>query len=136
SHNIVTSRFTTDRGNTVIDMPNWRAATRCDRESIVAAPRELFADPVRHDFRLLESSPAVGAGTSYRTPGVDLLGTSRPARQSDIGAYQRTGGTSPNRKELDRDGPQLIQVSPSGQILAPLERIRLHFSEELRRDSL
>jgi|GEM_PF-2497089 len=136
NHNIVTNRFTTDRGNSRIDMLQWRTATKNDRDSIVAAPRELFVDSLAHDYRLRENSPAVGAGASYRTPAVDLAGNSRPPRQSDIGAYQRKTDHPANRKELDRDGPQLIQVTPAGQILPPLNRFRLQFSEELRHDTL
>ncbi len=136
NHNVVTNRFTNDRGITAVDLTHWRASTKGDRDSIVAAPRELFRDPAKHDFRLLDNCPAAGAGTSYRTPAVDLAGTSRPAHQPDIGAYQRAGNAPQLRKDLDRDGPQLIHVTPSGQMLGPVEKLRLQFSEELRSDAL
>ena len=131
----MTNRFTTDRGARVIDMLQWRAATNNDRDSIVAAPRELFVDAAARDYRLLENSPA-RAGASYRTPAVDLGGNSRSPRQSDIGAYQRTGAQAAIGKELDRDGPQLVHLTPSGEILPPLASFRLQFSESLRRDTL
>jgi hypothetical protein len=51
----------------------------------------LFADPARHDYSLLRTSPGVNAGTDYSASGItdDFYGTPRPQGTAfDIGAIE------------------------------------------------
>ncbi|HEY2252735.1 MAG TPA: Ig-like domain-containing protein, partial [Planctomycetaceae bacterium] len=137
NHNLVTDRFTTDRGTTVMSMQKWRSLTRNDADSNSATARTLFVDAANRDFHLRAGGPAVAAGTPYRTPDADLEGKARPRAQPDIGAFQLSGeGQTAVSKRSDHDCPQLIHMSPAGSVLPPLDHIRLQFSEELRRESL
>lgn len=137
-HNILSNGFSTNRGITVMDLQKWRQATRQDRDSIIAAPKDLFVNAGSHDFHQVAASPSIGAGTWYRTPALDLDGNTRPLARPDIGALQhpRSQSSDSTPASTDHFGPQLIGVLPSGIRLAPIERVQLVFSEELRRETL
>jgi parallel beta-helix repeat protein len=87
-YNIVMNRFTTDDGNTVKSLDQWRSATGQDTHSIIATPSQLFVGG--SDYHLSATSPAIDAGTSLRAPSRDLEGNARPSGSGyDIGAYER-----------------------------------------------
>lgn len=56
--------------------------------SIRAAASELFADPLRGDFRLRPGSPAIGAGLPIPGLSVDLEGNRRSDTAPDLGAFE------------------------------------------------
>jgi hypothetical protein len=89
-YNVVMNRFTTDDGNSVKTLDQWRAATGQDTHSIIATPSQLFVNVGANDYHLSTTSPAVDAGTSNRAPARDIEGTARPSGAGvDIGAYER-----------------------------------------------
>lgn len=91
-YNVVMERFTTDDGDSVQTLAQWRAATGQDAHSRVATLGQLFVDAANHDYHLAATSPAVDHGTSSNAPNTDLEGNSRPAGSGyDIGAYERAG---------------------------------------------
>ncbi len=94
-YNSVRARFSTDGGNSVIDLTAWRALGY-DLHSIVATPADHFVAP-GSDFRLLASSPAIDAGTTSGAPPADIVGVARPQGDGiDLGAYEYAGsGPSP-----------------------------------------
>jgi parallel beta-helix repeat protein len=89
-YNVVESRYTTSGGDHVLSLVEWRAATGHDANSRTASLDSLFRDLVNHDYRLLASSPAVGAGTSHAAaPARDLDGVPRPQGDRwDAGAFE------------------------------------------------
>jgi hypothetical protein len=92
SNNSVMSRFSIDDGNTVISLSAWQALGY-DTNSFVAVPADHFVAP-GSDFHLLETSPAIDAGTSNEAPTIDLDGNPRPIGAAvDIGAYEATSLT-------------------------------------------
>ena len=87
--NVVTNRFSTNDGGTTMTLAQWRAATGQDRQSIVAAPSELFVDPAAADYHLRTTAPARDGGTTLADVPRDLDGVPRPSGPaSDIGAYE------------------------------------------------
>jgi hypothetical protein len=91
-HNAVEDRFTTDDGDTVLDLAQWRTATGQDGSSVVATPAQLFVDPGQDDYHLKEGSPAVDAGELRADVPWDLDCTTRPLGSThDIGAYEGVG---------------------------------------------
>ena len=95
-YNVVMDRFTTDDGNSVQSLADWRAATGQDLHSLIATPSQLFVNAAGNDFHLSATSPAVDAGTSQFAPAVDLEGTARPSGNGyDIGADELGAGTPP-----------------------------------------
>ncbi len=86
-YNGVMSRFSTDGGDTVIDIAAWQALGY-DAHSFLATPVDLFLVP-GSDFHLLATSPAVDRGTAAGAPSVDLEGSPRPVGGGvDVGAYE------------------------------------------------
>jgi hypothetical protein len=86
-HNAVISRFSTDGGDTVLDLAAWQALGY-DASSFVADPSVLFVNP-GSDFHLLPTAPAVDAGSPTGAPALDLDGNPRPAGGGfDVGAYE------------------------------------------------
>jgi hypothetical protein len=87
-YNTVMSRFSTDGGDTVIDLPSWQALGY-DLHSFVATPAQLFLVE-GSDFHLRTGSPAIDAGTSVGAPNDDVDGNPRPVGAGvDIGAYEQ-----------------------------------------------
>lgn len=90
--NAVMQRFSTDDGDTVLTLAQWRAATGQDASSIVATPAILFADVAAANYRLSAASPAIDAGTAGGAPSTDLDGNHRPIGAApDMGAYEAGG---------------------------------------------
>jgi parallel beta-helix repeat protein len=88
-YNVVMDRLTTDDSATIQTLAQWRTSTGQDAHSLVATPAQLFVDPGTGDFHLLETAPAVNAGTSTQAPPTDLDGHPRPQGGAvDIGAYE------------------------------------------------
>ena len=86
-YNSVMDRFSTDTGDTIIDLPSWQALGY-DAHSFIATPAQLFVAP-GSDFHLLASGPAVDSGTATDSPAFDLDGNPRPVGAGvDVGAYE------------------------------------------------
>lgn len=86
-YNAVIGRFTTDDGDSVLDLAGWQALGH-DVHSVSATPGELFLVP-GSDFRLLPNAPAVDAGIASGAPATDLDGAPRPVGDGfDVGAYE------------------------------------------------
>ena len=84
-------------GATAFSVAEWQRVSNQDTHSREGDPR--FAMPTMGDFRLLEGSPALGAGQV--TPGVkdDFFGRARPTGHVSIGAAEKSS--------LDYPRPQL-----------------------------
>jgi parallel beta-helix repeat protein len=92
-HNAVTDRFTTNGGDSVLSLSEWRGETGNDGNSFVSASSNLFENPGGDDYSLSSSSPAVDAGEMLADVPADLLGVARPQGAGfDIGAYEREDG--------------------------------------------
>jgi len=89
--NIVSNRFSTNGGSTVITLAQWQALGY-DASSFLSTPAALFVDPgAGNDYHLREDSPAIDAGASTGAPDVDLDGNERPLGAGfDVGAYEYT----------------------------------------------
>lgn len=88
-YNAVVDRFSTNWGDTVITLAQWRAATGQDAHSFVATPDQLFVNPASYDYHLKAGSPAIDTGTSTSAPPTDLDGNPRPSGAAvDVGAYE------------------------------------------------
>ena len=100
-YNVVVDRFTTDDGESVIDLSAWQGLGY-DIHSFVATPGELFASATGNDYHLWSNSPAVDAGSNGAGVTVDLEGNPRPwGAGYDIGAYElRASGTLTERAYL------------------------------------
>ena len=86
-HNVGIGRFTTDDGNSVLDLAGWQALGH-DANSVEAVPAELFLAPGA-DFRLRPDAPAVDAGDPAVGLESDLDGAPRPVGTApDAGAYE------------------------------------------------
>lgn len=94
-YNVAMSRFTTDDGDTIQTLAQWRQTTSQDQHSIIATPTQLFVNVGANDYHLSQNSPAIDAGTSSNAPGQDLAGTTRPQGNGfDIGAYEVSAGSN------------------------------------------
>lgn len=88
-YNVVMARFSTNDGDSILDLQEWQNATSQDLHSIIATPAELFVDPDQDDYHLKSSSPALNAGTFTLAPDEDIEGRARPDGAAvDIGAYE------------------------------------------------
>jgi hypothetical protein len=86
-YNVVMSRFTTNDGDSVQTLAQWRTSTGNDIHSIIATPAQLFANASADDYHLSPTSPAINAGTPIFAPAFDREGTARPSNGAfDIGA--------------------------------------------------
>jgi parallel beta-helix repeat protein len=94
-YNVVMNRFTTNGGDSVLTLAQWRQQTGQDSHSLVATPAQLFANVAANDYRLSATSPALDAGQARADVPTDLAGTPRPQGAGyDIGAYERTGAVA------------------------------------------
>ena len=91
-YNVVISRFTTDGGDSVIDLAEWQISTNQDEHSLAVHPANyasLFADLAQQNYHLSPTSLARDSGTTQLAPLYDLLGQARPSGAGfDIGAYE------------------------------------------------
>ncbi|HVS14804.1 MAG TPA: NosD domain-containing protein [Thermoanaerobaculia bacterium] len=87
--NALEGRFTTDDGNSVLTLAQWRALTGQDHGSFATDLTGLFADPGAGDYRPVPGGALVDAGEARPDVTDDLAGTPRPLRDGpDIGAYE------------------------------------------------
>lgn len=90
NYNAVMDRFTTNGGNSVLTLAQWRSATGQDANSIIATPSALFVSVAGNDYHLSATSPAIDRGTATLAPTTDRDGNPRPSGGGwDIGAYER-----------------------------------------------
>jgi hypothetical protein len=54
-----------------------------------------FTDPVRYDYTLQATSPAIAAADPQYTPTIDITGAARSATAPSLGAYEGAGGSPP-----------------------------------------
>ena len=65
--------------------------------SNLAAPASAFVNAAAHNYQLAAGAAAVDAGVGIADVKVDRQGTKRPQGKAyDVGAYERTSGTSPD----------------------------------------
>jgi len=90
------NRFTTNGGDSVQTLAQWRTSTGQDQHSLVATPGQLFVNPAAADYHLSATSLAIDVGTSQFAPAFDFEGTARPSGSGfDLGADERGGGAPP-----------------------------------------
>ncbi|HJT99231.1 MAG TPA: right-handed parallel beta-helix repeat-containing protein [Rhodanobacteraceae bacterium] len=88
-HNAVIDRFTTDDGDSILTLAEWRQQTGLDANSFVSTPAALFVDAGGDDYRLSATSPALDAGETRPDVPTDIVGVARPQGAGfDIGAYE------------------------------------------------
>ncbi len=91
-NNAVMDRFTTDGGDTILTLAEWRQQSAQDAHSFLATPDQLFADAAGNDYELSATSPAIDTGETRDDVPTDILGISRPQGAGfDVGAYERAG---------------------------------------------
>jgi MFS family permease len=77
-YNAVMDRFTTDGGDSILTLAQWRQQTGLDAHSFVATPAQLFANAAGDDYRLSATSPAIDAGETRADVPADIVGYARP----------------------------------------------------------
>jgi hypothetical protein len=91
-YNAVMNRFTTNGGDTILTLAQWRQQTHLDAHSFVATPAQLFVNASGNDYRLSRTSPAIDHGATLADVPADLIGVARPqGAYYDIGAYEFAG---------------------------------------------
>jgi hypothetical protein len=102
-YNSVMDQMSIDGGDSAIGFAAWQALGY-DAHSFVATPAQHFLVPGA-DFHLLDSSPALDAGSAAGAPAFDLDGNPRPVGAAvDLGAYERQllecddGGADPGEQ--------------------------------------
>jgi hypothetical protein len=95
-HNAVEDRFTTNGGDSVMTLAQWRVATGQDQSSVAvanaAALAALFVDLAGGDFHLAPASAALDAGAAVSELTIDLERSPRPQGAGwDIGAFEGEG---------------------------------------------
>jgi parallel beta-helix repeat protein len=92
-HNAVTDAFTTNGGDSVLSLSEWRGETGNDSNSFVSASSNLFTNAGGADYSLSSTSAAIDAGEALADVPTDLPGVARPQGAGfDIGAYERENG--------------------------------------------
>jgi parallel beta-helix repeat protein len=121
-YNVVMERFTTDDGNSVKTLSQWRAATGQDQHSVVATPGQLFVNATANDYHLSATSPAIDRGTSFQAPTHDLEGRTRPAGAGwDIGVYEYESAAPPPPTNQPPDAVNdAATVAAGGSVVVPV----------------
>ena len=92
NNNVLMDRLTTNGGDTILTLAQWRQQTGQDAQSLVATPAQLFVNAGANDYRLSATSPALDAGQARADVPTDIAGVTRPQGAGyDIGAYERAG---------------------------------------------
>ncbi len=119
-YNAVMNRFSTDGGNTVQTLAQWRTATGQDAHSFTTTPAALFANPAGNDYHLKAGSPAIDTGTPTGAPATDFEGDPRPLGKGyDIGAdeYRLVIPPAPPPPPMNQVPPQPFAVgSDEGRV--------------------
>jgi hypothetical protein len=106
-YNVVAGKFTSNDGDRLLSLENWRSTVRQDEHSIVANLDDLFVDPAKGNFRLRAGSPAVAAGDPAHRLKYDRDLRPRAAgSRPTVGAYEYE--TKPNEATL------FLPASPPG----------------------
>jgi len=88
-YNIVTDKFTTDGGNNILSLNDWRKKTGQDENSRLSSPNAIFQSPGSDNYRLIKGCHAIDNGTSNNAPTKDIEGYTRAKGSNiDIGAYE------------------------------------------------
>ena len=117
-YNVVMDRFSADDDNSVISLAEWQALGY-DRNSRIAAPNDLFANPAGNDYHLKTGSPAIDTGVTLPNVPDDLAGNPRPwGAAFDIGALEYTSGTpaatpAATPRATPPRAPTVIATTPS-----------------------
>jgi len=116
--NIVTDRFTTDDGDSILTLAEWQALGY-DANSFIATPAQIFANAPAQNFHLFAESAAVDNGRLLPDAPTDLEGNGRPSGIApDIGAYEfQIGGDADETTYL----PTVI--AGNGDAIAPAGHI-------------
>lgn len=92
NYNIVTDRMSTDDGNTVISLDQWRQTLNADSSSFIAAPEEILQDIDEDNYHpicwIYADNGGVDSYYSKAAPALDLEGTARQYAAKDIGCYE------------------------------------------------
>jgi hypothetical protein len=90
NYNVVSNRFTTNGGSTVLTLATWRAQTGKDANSSgTTSATDVFVAP-GSNYNIKAPSLALNSGTATQAPSVDLIGAPRPQGSGiDIGALER-----------------------------------------------
>ncbi len=92
-NNAVTDRFTTDGGDSVLSLSEWRSETGNGCELVRVVIVESLHGPVGRRLFVSSTSPAIDAGETLADVPADILGVARPQGAGfDIGAYEREDG--------------------------------------------
>ena len=104
-YNAVMDRFTTDGGDTILTLAEWRQQTGQDTHSFTSTPSALFVNPSGGDFHLLATSPALNAGAALADVPIDLADVPRPQGPAyDIGAYEQASAPGSGGELVFVDG--------------------------------
>jgi len=92
-YNITTNNFSTNSGNTIIDLQQWNQINQQDGNSFIDTANNLFTDHNNDDYSLSNNSTAINSGinsiASTSAPDNDYKETTRPqGKYFDIGAYE------------------------------------------------
>ncbi|MBC7855303.1 MAG: right-handed parallel beta-helix repeat-containing protein [Pirellulaceae bacterium] len=102
-YNVVMNRFTTNGGDSIQTLAQWRTSTGQDQHSLLATPSQLFVDTAGNNYHLSASNPAIDAGTPLLAPPRDFESDARPSGAGwDIGADERVSLT-PNQPPVAVD---------------------------------
>jgi hypothetical protein len=93
-YNITIDRFTTNGGDNILSLAEWKILTSQDGHSALSTPNDIFVNAAANDYSLKKDCLAIDKGTNNNAPSVDIAGYIRPAGIGyDIGAYEF--GSSP-----------------------------------------
>lgn len=132
-YNVVMDRFTTDGGDSVLTLANWRSTSGQDAHSLIATPTQLFVNAAGGDLHLSATSPAIDAGTSQFAPAFDFEGTARPSGNGfDIGADELGNSTPPvNQPPTDvlLSNSVVKENSAAGTVVGTLSAVDPNFGD-------
>jgi len=91
-YNVVINKFTTDGGDNILNLEDWKKLTKQDLNSIISSPDAIFQNPATNNYHLIKGCDAIDKGSLINAPLKDLDGVLRPFGNGiDIGAYEYTG---------------------------------------------
>lgn len=97
-YNIMTNRFTTDDGDSILDSVGWKALGKDVHSFFAPGLANLFVNFAQSDFKLATNSKAKNFGIGGLIPAItsDLVGVTRPSGPApDAGAYEAVSGALP-----------------------------------------